>query len=105
MQLVTCHRKPGRSFFWRGRQFPVCSRCTGIYLGYLSFPIFNFELCYLPSVWALLVIAPTLIDGLTQAYCKRQSFNWLRFATGLAAGIGLMALVVNIGTFLGHLIL
>ncbi|GAB4093321.1 DUF2085 domain-containing protein [Flaviaesturariibacter terrae] len=105
IQLVSCHRKPERSFFWKGRQFPVCARCTGIYLGYLTFPFFNFEFWYLASGWALLLMAPTIIDGLTQAYLRRESTNWLRFSTGLAAGTGLMAIVVNIGTFIGNLIL
>ena len=29
---LICHQKPERSFFWDGHQFPVCARCTGIYL-------------------------------------------------------------------------
>lgn len=48
---------------------------------------------------------PTLLDGLTQAYMHRESTNWLRFITGLIAGVGGMSLVVNIGTFIGNLIL
>lgn len=27
-----CHQIPERSFFWAGQQFPVCARCTGLYL-------------------------------------------------------------------------
>lgn len=29
---VICHQKPERSFFWEGHQFPVCGRCTGLYV-------------------------------------------------------------------------
>ena len=29
-----CHCRPDRSFFFRGRQFPVCARCTGMLLGF-----------------------------------------------------------------------
>jgi uncharacterized membrane protein len=29
---VICHQKPERSFFLDGHQFPVCARCTGLYL-------------------------------------------------------------------------
>ena len=29
---VICHQRPERSFFWDGQQFPVCARCTGLYL-------------------------------------------------------------------------
>lgn len=105
LHFVLCHQKPERSFFWKGKQFPVCARCTGIYLGYLSFPLFNFEIIHLSSWISILLSAPTLIDGLTQAFCKRESNNVLRLLTGLLAGVGLMALVVNIGTLIGNLIL
>jgi uncharacterized membrane protein len=27
-----CHQRPERSFFLNGDQFPVCARCTGLYL-------------------------------------------------------------------------
>jgi len=29
---VICHQRPDRSFFWDGHQFPVCARCTGLYV-------------------------------------------------------------------------
>ena len=29
---VICHQKPERSFFWGDQQFPVCARCTGLYV-------------------------------------------------------------------------
>jgi uncharacterized membrane protein len=29
---VICHQRPERSFFVDGYQFPVCARCTGLYL-------------------------------------------------------------------------
>ena len=29
---VICHQLADRSFFWGGTQFPVCARCTGLYL-------------------------------------------------------------------------
>lgn len=102
---VSCHRKPERSFFWRGKQFPVCARCTGIHLGYLAFPIFTFGLAYLNVWWTLLLMIPTIIDGLTQAYFKRESNNFMRVTTGLAAGIGAMSLVSLIGKSIGNFLL
>jgi uncharacterized membrane protein len=29
---VICHQQPERSFFLDGDQFPVCARCTGLYI-------------------------------------------------------------------------
>ena len=29
---VVCHQLPERSFHWGEWQFPVCSRCTGLYI-------------------------------------------------------------------------
>ena len=29
---LICHQIPGRSFYWAGQQFPVCARCTGLYV-------------------------------------------------------------------------
>jgi uncharacterized membrane protein len=29
---LICHQRPDRSFFWGEQQFPVCARCTGLYL-------------------------------------------------------------------------
>lgn len=104
-QFVHCHRKPERSFFWKGRQFPVCARCTGIYLGYLSFPVFNFDWYHLSSLFSFLLMIPTILDGITQAFMHRESTNFMRLTTGIMCGTGAMSIIVNIGTFIGNLIL
>ncbi len=51
------------------------------------------------------MIVPTLVDGLTQAFLKRESNNLLRVTTGLMAGIGAMSMISIIGNFLGDQIL
>ncbi|WP_326982760.1 DUF2085 domain-containing protein [Chryseobacterium sp. MYb264] len=91
IQWVDCHRMPSRSFFYKKKQFPVCARCTGIYIGFLFM---------IPMLWfhqigffvSLLLILPTLVDGLTQAYLNRESNNFLRCVTGVLAGIGMSGL-------------
>lgn len=100
-----CHRKPERSFFLRGKQFPVCARCTGIHIGYLSFPIFLLKLATIDVWWTLALITPTIIDGWTQAKFNRESNNTLRAFTGFLAGVGAMSLVAIIGQFIGSKIL
>lgn len=89
-----CHRIPERSFFIKGRQFPVCARCTGFYTGlaiYLIYNYFyghNYDLNTL--ILSIILMIPVAIDGLTQYFGPRESTNPLRFITGLIGGIGLI---------------
>ena len=89
-----CHRKPGRSFFYKGRQFPVCARCTGFYIsGITSIILLNFiPVPY--SITTLLIgiilLIPCAIDGFTQLFEMRESINILRLITGLLGGVGLI---------------
>lgn len=98
-----CHRMPERSFFYKGKQFPVCARCTGFYLGYFVLPFFLlYPLSILVSV-ALLI--PAFLDGFTQALCKRESTNLIRVITGFLAGVGFMSLLFIAGMYIGIFIL
>lgn len=105
LEFSICHQKPERSFFWRGKQFPLCARCTGIHLGYLSFPLFTIQIFQIPLLITILMILPTYIDGSIQAYFNIESNNYRRFITGLIAGIGTMSLVSIIGIAIGEQIL
>ena len=105
IRLTFCHRKPERSFFWRNKKFPVCARCTGIHIGYLSFPFFTFNIISL-NIWvAIALIFPTYIDGWTQAFFNRESNNILRVTTGFLCGVGMMSLVAISGQAIGKYIL
>lgn len=92
-----CHRIPERTFKIGNRYFPVCSRCTGFYIGAFSYFIcvyffyvnYTFQLIFM----AFLMMIPTFIDGFTQLNGSRESNNVLRFSTGLMGGIGLAILV------------
>jgi uncharacterized membrane protein len=103
--FVACHRRADRSFFFRGRQFPVCARCTGILAGYLVYPLFLFDLVSLPAWLGLLLNLPAGVDGVTQALGTRSSTNPLRFATGLMSGVGQVALISTFGRSVAHMIL
>jgi len=76
-----------------------------MYLGYLTFPFFTFDIIHLSMAITLALIIPTFIDGLTQAYCKRESNNSLRLITGIASGVGQMSLVAMIGKAMGFFII
>ena len=41
-----CHQMPERSFFIRGKQFPVCARCTGVMIGNIAAYVMFFSVCY-----------------------------------------------------------
>lgn len=93
LNIVICHRIPERSFFFCGKQFPVCARCTGLMVGCLFYPLFIFDLLVIPLIFVLLLHIPMLIDGFTQFIYKRESNNYLRLITGLMAGISQVALL------------
>ncbi len=100
-----CHRMPERSFFWKGKQFPVCARCTGIHIGYLAYPFFLFDLFSL-NIWVTLALMlPTYADGLVQAFLKVESNNLRRVTTGFMAGVGVVSMVCIVGTIIGEKIL
>lgn len=94
---LICHRKPERSFFIRGHQFPVCSRCTGFYLSMAAYFIYTyyFFVDYTPFLLfcAGLLLVPTGYDGITQFFELRESNNILRLITGLLGGIGLAIII------------
>jgi len=92
-KLPICHRLPERSFFFRGKQFPLCARCTGLLMGCWFYPLFVFDVINLSLALIVLLHFPLLIDGATQLYFNRESSNWLRFVTGLMAGISQVALL------------
>lgn len=88
-----CHRIPERTFKINGYYFPVCARCTGIYISGLCFFLlvsmlsitYNINLISL----SIILIIPMILDGITQLFGKRNSDNKVRFCTGLLAGVGL----------------
>ena len=83
---------PDRSFFFKGYQFPVCARCTGILIGYIIgviYIIFSNKLGY---ILELLLIVPLLIDGIGQYRGYFVSTNIRRLITGILGGISVICL-------------
>ena len=104
-----CHRRPERSFFYRGHQFPVCSRCTGLIIGAALFAVYSF---IVPVVydWNLLYVSvllqlPYIIDGFTQYLAIRESNNTLRFITGLLGGVGVVLLARFMRILVEHVLM
>lgn len=99
-KVFICHRLPERTFKIKNRYFPVCSRCTGVYIGAFSYYIFVYFVYVQYNITVILagilMILPTFSDGLTQFFGFRESNNVLRFFSGLIAGIGLGILVKSV---------
>ncbi len=89
-QIVFCHALPERSFYIGKHKFPLCSRCTGIFIGIIISLIlmqFNFNL---PFIVSLLLITPLIVDGFLQLLNLKESNNITRFSTGLLFGLALL---------------
>ena len=99
-----CHQIPARSFFGGGVQLPVCSRDTGIYVGFCV-SLMLIALLHrperpreFPSVWGRiafsLMIGSMAVDGITENIGLRSTTNELRLITGLLCGYALGMLLV-----------
>lgn len=94
-----CHQKPERSFAYKGYQFPVCARCSGIIIS----TILAYIICYKRkiSLWInVVMIASMVIDGSIQYIGIQESNNLRRFITGCMGGFGLNAIRMRIYIFL-----
>lgn len=104
-----CHRITERSFTINGRQFPLCARCTGMYLGVaLAAIVFmlsgRMRRAYLPPKKIFIVLMCFIIlmgiDGINSyshffpgAPHLYQPQNWLRLTTGMGTGLA-MGLII-----------
>ena len=84
-----CHQKPERSFFFKGFQFPVCARCTGVLVGQMIAVIMIAIGIRLPVLVAVAIVVPMALDGGMQYVKICMSDNIRRVITGFFAGIGL----------------
>lgn len=84
-QATGCHQRPERSFFIHGRQFPVCARCTGVFIGEVLGVIF-FNVLELPILWLLIFPLIMLADWGIQYITHRESTNIRRVISGLLCG-------------------
>lgn len=100
-----CHRITDRSFAINGRQFPLCARCTGMYLGIsLAFMVLfvagRSRWSQLPPLPILLTLVGLIgimgVDGLNsfahalpQVPDLYEPRNWLRLVTGIGTGLAM----------------
>jgi uncharacterized membrane protein len=100
LKFAICHQMPERSFKYKGKQFPLCARCTGIFIGYFTFPLFQLQIIE-PSLSLVIILSiPMFGDSITQSMNYRESNNILRVITGFLFGAAQVAFIVLIGTIL-----
>jgi len=87
-----CHQHASRSLFIWGKQLAVCSRCTGIYLGFLFgamvYPIMRYFKAELPPRPLLFVLAavPMTFDMSLTLIRFWENTSWSRFSSGFLFG-------------------
>jgi uncharacterized membrane protein len=101
-----CHQIPARSFESGSLVFSVCSRDTGIYLGFFFALVVAFLIyarsankpAELPPMPCLLVLAililPMAFDGVTSYLGFRPTTNTIRYLTGFLTGTAAGSIVV-----------
>lgn len=87
-----CHQIPARSYFIAGHKLAVCSRCTGVYAGFvfmfLLYPLLRplRSIDWPPPVWLVLATVPMAVDfGLTFLGIWENTHT-SRLLTGLLLG-------------------
>ena len=107
---AVCHRIAERSYFFYGEPMPLCSRCTGMYLGAMAGLIYLFtqpRKAGFPSRKILLLLLGLFIlfavDGINSTLHFFQGMaglyppqNWLRLITGSGMGIVIAVMLVSV---------
>jgi len=87
-----CHQIPERSFHLAGHQFAVCSRCTGLYMGFalaaVVYPLaYSLKRIDTPRRrWLILAAVPLLIDFSLTYFGVWSNTHLTRFLTGALLG-------------------
>jgi len=99
-----CHQLPERSFFIKGKQMPLCARCTGVFMGYAA-ALLLLILGLRPPLWAAaLAVLSMAIDWSLQRFWGVMSTNIRRLITGFIGGAGYMLLVIAAAEYIIQLI-
>ncbi|MCW7503882.1 DUF2085 domain-containing protein [Leptospira paudalimensis] len=95
-----CHQLSERSFYYKGSQFPVCARCTGVIIGQifalLSIIIQPIRFGFIAYISLML---PALIDWSLQEFIQIKSNNFRRIVTGSFLGFGYVMTCVVLVSF------
>ena len=88
-----CHQITDRSFHIAGQPLAVCSRCSGVYAGYLAglfiYPLVRslFRTDTPPRIWLLVALVPVAVDFLGGYAGIFENTSVSRALTGSIAGV------------------
>ena len=86
-----CHQMPERSFFYKGKQFPVCARCTGVFFGHMTAVILFLCGKKVPFRTCFSLMGIMGFDWGIQEAGIMESTNHRRLVTGFCGGLGLFS--------------
>ena len=94
-----CHQIPERSFVYKGYQFPICARCTGVFISTIfAYIVYNKKRF---PLWINLIMATSMVIDASIQYMKiKESNNLRRFITGCLGGFGITTIRIYIYIFL-----
>lgn len=98
-RLSGCHQRADRSLFIKGKQFPVCARCTGALIGYI-FGALLFSVIEIPWWLSLIFCAILFLDWYIQYIGVLPSSNVRRIITGFLCGFALMQLSMKMYVYI-----
>lgn len=89
-----CHQIPERCFCIRGYTFPICARCTGVFIGQILtiiLLIFGFTVHF---YYCMTLLAVMGFDWVVQYFGIKESTNIRRLLTGICGGIGIFGFYI-----------
>lgn len=102
---VVCHQIPERSFLTAGRQWPVCARCAGLYLGvaagfaaWLVLRRLTARRVAVRTWLAVLAVmaAPTAVSWVTGVMGAWDGTNAIRFVLAAPLGLAVGAITASV---------
>lgn len=99
-----CHRRADRSFHYKGYQFPVCARCTGVGIGNIlgMVGLFIMDPPFLILLFGCVIM---FFDWYIQYIDIMESTNIRRFITGIIGGYAFTTLYMQVLIFIvGYII-
>ena len=93
-KLSGCHQLSERSFFYRGRQFPLCARCTGTFIGYY-FGLLTYRFMSPTILLCTILCMIMFLDWLLQYMNIFPSNNIRRVITGVICGYGIIHIFIK----------